>query len=111
MTHGCETSCLSRKGSLSRSHEPSVTLLFQIHAHKGLRSILLPVGKPREDEQARTLDVAILSAPPEGLPIHANTAHHPLPAGAQVRLHVSCLKAPFGAPPFHTLIGMGQRVK
>jgi hypothetical protein len=43
-------------------------LFFQIDAHETLERSLVPIGKPREDEQARTLDGPILADYAEGLP-------------------------------------------
>jgi hypothetical protein len=51
-------------------------------------------GKPSEDQQAWTLDIAILARHSERLPAHADSAHHPLAAGAQVGFHVRDLKSP-----------------
>ena len=35
----------------------------------------------------------------------------PFAAGAQIRLDVGYLESAFGAPPFHSLIGIGQGLK
>src|SRR5712692_4037525 len=72
-------------------------ILFQIKAHNRLGCIPLPVGQPREDEQAWPLDLAILSTHLEGL-AHADATHGPHPAGTEVRLHLCDLESSFYPP-------------
>jgi hypothetical protein len=101
----------TRKPRVRQANRRDAVFLFQIPAHKGLRRILLPVRKPREDQQAWTLDFVILSGHGKGLLAHADAAHQPLAAGAQIGLHLRGLELPFGTPPFHAFIGISQRLK
>src|SRR5262245_35322550 len=59
----------------------------------------------------RALDVAVFTDDAEGLAPHAGASHHPPAAHAQIRLHVGCLKPPFGSPPAGALGGIRQRRK
>jgi hypothetical protein len=85
--------------------------LFEVKAHNCLDRIFLPIGKPREDEQARWFDLAIFSAYYKGLATHTYPAHRPPATDAELRLHVCGLKPSFGPPPLDSLARIGQRRK
>src|SRR5262249_20468571 len=85
--------------------------LFQVEAHEALGRIPLPIRQPSEDQQARAFNAPILADHAERPPAHADASHHPSTAGAQVGLHVRGLEPPLGTPPFHSLVGIGQRLE
>src|SRR5580704_10695468 len=90
----------ARQAGMGQADFRNAVRFFQIEAHEAFACLLLPTREPREDEQARTLDVPILADHAEGLAANADTAHRPSAAGAQVRLHFHRLEPAFGAPPF-----------
>ena len=99
---------LARKSGVRQTHRRDAVFLFQIPLDKGFRRVLIPVGKPGEDQQTWALDFVILSRHDKWPAAHGDAAHCPFAAGAQIRLDVGYLESAFGAPPFHTLSGIGQ---
>ena len=59
---------LARQAGMRQADGRGTVLFFQIDAHEALDRSIVPIGKPREDEQARTLDGPILADYAEGLP-------------------------------------------
>jgi hypothetical protein len=68
--------------------------------------------KPREHQHTGPLNLPILSGYGKRLVTHADAAHTPFAAGAQIRLHEFDLENSFGAPPpFQAVAGIRQRLK
>src|SRR5262249_61772958 len=82
---------LAGESGMRQAHGRDPILLLQIKTHEALSGIPLPIRQPREREQVRTLDGAILPNHLERPPAYADAAHHPSTAGAHVRLHAGRL--------------------
>src|SRR5262252_7083999 len=99
MTESRTLGCEARVCETDRSN---AVILGQVETHEGLKRVLLPVGKPRKNEQTGRLDLPILSSYGERSAADAVTTHHPLSAWPQIRVHMGSLKSPFGSPPLRS---------
>src|SRR5262249_41153086 len=100
---------LARKPRVRQAHCRGPVLLLQIETNKCLW--LLPVGKPGEFEQPRTVDGGVLATNGERLAAHAHPAHRPCPANTQVRLQVGYFELSLDSPPLGALARIGQRLE
>src|SRR6185437_4403915 len=83
----------------------------EIEPNQRLESALLPARQPREDEQARPIDLPVDTLESEGPATDSDAAHQPPAAGFQVRFHVGGFEPTLGAPPSHTLLRSGEGVE
>src|SRR5207247_11038998 len=94
---------LCGQSRVRQSNDRDTLVLVEINANKACLRVALPIRQPREHEQVRSDDLAVLSSDPKGLSIDADTTHRPSTAGTQIGFHVRRLKRSFRAPPLHPL--------